>query len=397
MKRIFTLLLAGMLWLPTTTRAQDAEALGALVGVLKDVDDPAFQLDILRGIADALKGQRNVKAPKGWEDVAGKLAKSPNADVRRLSQELSLVFGSKAALEALRKVLVDSKAKLVDRRKALDALVSARDKALPPVLRKLLPDTKLRGEALRGLGAFNDERTPPAILSIYPKLTIAEKRDALMTLSSRKGFARALLEAVAAKNVPARDLSAEVVRQLRGYNDKEMNARVEKLWGVSRKSSDDILMEIERLKKVVEKSTRKPDLARGRMLYQRTCAQCHKLFGEGGEIGPDITGSNRGNLDYLLTNILDPNAEIPNDYRTTNIETKDELSLTGIIKRDEGTSVTLQAANQLITIPRADIASMRQGTISMMPVGLVAALKEEELLDLIAYLRGKGIVALPKK
>jgi len=206
-----------------------------------------------------------------------------------------------------------------------------------------------------------------------------------------------LLEAVSAKNVPARDLSAEVVRQLRGYNDKEMNARVEKLWGVSRKSSADILMEIERLKKVVEKSTRKPDLARGRMLYQRTCAQCHKLFGEGGEIGPDITGSNRGNLDYLLTNILDPNAEIPNDYRTTNIETKDELSLTGIIKRDEGTSVTLQTANQLITIPRADIASMRQGTISMMPVGLVAALKEEELLDLIAYLRGKGIVALPKK
>ena len=97
MKQLFILLLAGLLWLPVTSHSQDAEALGALVGVLKDVNAPAFQLDILKGIAEALKGQRNMKPPKGWAEVAPKLAKRPKAEVRLLAQQLSLTFGSKDA------------------------------------------------------------------------------------------------------------------------------------------------------------------------------------------------------------------------------------------------------------------------------------------------------------
>ena len=63
MKRILFLLVAFALSLPTPLRAQDAAALAALVGVLKEVDDPAFHLDILKGISAALKGQRNIKMP----------------------------------------------------------------------------------------------------------------------------------------------------------------------------------------------------------------------------------------------------------------------------------------------------------------------------------------------
>ena len=138
MKRVLFLLLALGLWLPVSLRAQDAEALAALVGVLKEVDDPAFHLDILKGISAALKGQRNIKMPKGWNEIAPKLAKSPNAEVQQLAQALSLTFGSKAALDALRKVLVDRKAKLTERQKALASLVDARDAMLPGVLRELL-------------------------------------------------------------------------------------------------------------------------------------------------------------------------------------------------------------------------------------------------------------------
>ena len=104
-----------MLSLPTPLRAQDAEALEALVVVLKEVDDPAFHLDILKGISAALKGHRNIKMPKGWKEIAPKLAKSSNAEVRQLAQTLSLTFGSKAALDAVRKVLVDCKAFVSDR------------------------------------------------------------------------------------------------------------------------------------------------------------------------------------------------------------------------------------------------------------------------------------------
>ena len=158
MKRFLLLLLASVMWMLLPARAQDAEALGALVGVLKESDDPGFQLDILKGIAAAFQGQRNLKPPKGWGAVAQRLAKSPNAEVRQLAQSLSLTFGSKAAMDALRKVMVDGKAKLPERRKALVALVAARDAKLPEVLRGLLREKALRREALRGLGHLRIRR-----------------------------------------------------------------------------------------------------------------------------------------------------------------------------------------------------------------------------------------------
>jgi putative heme-binding domain-containing protein len=398
MKRLHFLLLAIVLWLPGQLRAQDVEALDALVGVLKEVDDPAFHLDILKGISAALKGQRNIKIPKGWKEIAPKLAKSPNAEVRQLAQTLSLTFGSKAALDALRAVLVDGKARLADRQKALTALVAARDPKLPEVLRGLLQNEALRREALRGLGAFEDAKTPAAILKIFVKLDTAGKRDALTTLASRVNFAKALMAAVTRGTVKANELPADIVRQLRAHGVKEINATLDKVWGVSRSTPAAKLAKIAKYKKLLQAKVNRPDnLPRGRALFQRACAQCHKLYGEGGEIGPDITGSNRNNLDYLLTNMIDPNAEIPNDYRTTILRTKDNRVLVGVIRRSEGQSVTIATPAEVVTVAKRDVAAINPQNFSMMPEGLVLALKEDELRDLIAYLRGSRQVPLPKE
>ncbi len=132
-------------------------------------------------------------------------------------------------------------------------------------------------------------------------------------------------------------------------------------------------------------------------LLSHTCGQCHKLYGEGGEIGPDITGSNRNNLDYLLTNMLDPNAEIPNDYRTTILRTKDNRVLVGVIRRSEGQSVTIATPAEVVTVAKRDVASIEQQNFSMMPEGLVLVFKRDELRDLVGYLRGNGQVPLPKE
>ena len=398
MKRVLFFLLAFALSLPNPLRAQDAEALSALVGVLKEVDDPAFHLDILKGISAALKGQRNIKMPKGWKEIAPKLAKSSNAEVQQLVQTLSLTFGSKAALDALRKVLMDGKANLADRQKALAALLAARDRALPEVLRGLLREKALRRDALRGLGAFEDLKTSSSILRIYAKLDAAGKRDALTTLASRVSFAKALMAAVTRGTVKANELPADIVRQLRAHRVKGINATLDKVWGVSRSTPAAKLAEIAKYKKLLETKVDRPDnLPRGRSVFQRTCAQCHKLYGEGGEIGPDITGSNRNNLDYLITNILDPNAEIPNDYRTTILRTKDNRVLVGVIHRSGGQSVTIATPAEVVTVAKRDVAAIDPQNFSMMPEGLVLALKEDELRDLVAYLRGSRQVALPVK
>jgi len=397
-KRLYFLLFAIVLLSPAQLRAQDAEALAALVGVLKESDAPGFQLDILKGISAALKGQRNLKPPKGWDVVAARLAKSPNAEVRQLAQQLSLTFGSKTAMAALRKVLTNGKAKLPVRRKALAALVAARDVKLPEVLRGLLSEPELRREALRGLGAFEDAKTAPAILKIFAKLDTAGKRDALTTLASRVSSAKALMAAVTRGTVKANELPADIVRQLRAHGVKDINATLDKVWGVSRSTPAAKLAEIAKYKKLLEAKVNRPDnLPRGRALFQRTCAQCHKLYGEGGEIGPDITGSNRNNLDYLITNMLDPNAEIPNDYRTTILRTKDNRVLVGVIRRSEGQSVTIATPAEVVTVAKRDVAAIDPQDFSMMPEGLVLALKVDELRDLVAYLRGSRQVALPEK
>ena len=398
MKKTLFLLIALLLLSPLPVQGQDGEALTALVGILKESNDSSFQVDILKGIAAALKGQRNIEMPKGWKEIAPKLAKSPNAEVRQLSQSLSLTFGSKAALDALRKVLMDEKEKLADRKKALRALVAARDVKLPDALRGLLQNEALRREALLGLGAFEDAKTPPAILKIYSELDTAGKRDALTTLASRVLFAKALMAAVTSGAVKANELPADIVRQLRAHGVKEINAQLDKVWGVSRSTPAAKLKEIAKYKKLLEAKVNRPaNLPRGRVLFQRTCGQCHKLYGEGGEIGPDITGSNRNNLDYLLTNMLDPNAEIPNDYRTTILRTKDNRVLVGVIRRNEGQSVTIATPAEVVTVAKRDVAAIDPQNFSMMPEGLVLALKEEELRDLVAYLRGNKQVALPEK
>ena len=131
------------------------------------------------------------------------------------------------------------------------------------------------------------------------------------------------------------------------------------------------------------------------MVFNKVCAQCHTLFDFGGKVGPDITGANRSDINYILENILDPNAVIPNEYRASEIETKDGRSLTGIVKRQDDKSLVLQTANELVTLPRNEIANRRDSQLSMMPEGLLATLKDQEVRDLIYYLTRLGQVPLP--
>jgi putative heme-binding domain-containing protein len=380
-------LLMGLLLTAALAPAQsDEDALPALVQLLQLSDDPQFQIDLLKGMSDGLKGRRGVKMPAGWEALATKLARSPNPQVRDLAQSLSVAFGSASALASLRQTLVDLVADAAARRGALESLLAAKDPGLAAALVALLKDPALRSPALRALAAYDDPRTPGAVLEVYASLTAAEKRDALNTLVSRVTSARALLQAVGQGRVPRADLSADIVRQFRNFKDPALDADVAKHWGVTRDSAEDKLKEIARYKELL---TSQPpgDPRLGRAVFARVCQQCHSLFETGGKVGPDITGSNRGDLDYILQNILDPNAVIPNDYRTSNLETKDERVITGIVTRQDDNAVTIVTANETLLVPRADVASLTQGDISMMPEGLLQALTGDEVRALVAYLK----------
>ena len=375
---------------------QTNDPLVVLTTLLARSDDTQFYLDLLRGMSDGLKGQRNLTMPKGWEAIETKLGNSPNAEVRMLVQTLSLTFGSQKALTALRETLGNRSASVAARRSALDSLVGVKDTRLPSMLQDLLTDPDLGGAALRALASFDDPKTPGAILTVYESLDGSRKRDALNTLVSRVSYAKPLLSAVSAGKIPSKDLTADIVRQLRNHKDAEIQSQITKLYGSAREVSADKKAEMERYRNIYRAGGSQPGNASpGRVVFNKVCAQCHVLFDSGGKVGPEITGANRTDLNYLLETIIDPNAVIPNDYRATDIETKDGRSLTGIVKVQAEKTITLQTANELVTIPRQEIVSMRQSELSMMPEGLLAPLTDQEVRDLLYYLSRSGQVPLP--
>jgi putative heme-binding domain-containing protein len=130
-------------------------------------------------------------------------------------------------------------------------------------------------------------------------------------------------------------------------------------------------------------------------VFNRVCAQCHHLFDFGGAVGPDITGANRADLDYLLQNILYPNAVIPNEYRAATLEARDGRVITGIIKSQSATAYSVQTVTELVSVQKSEIAKVEQSDVSMMPEGLVATLPDQEFRDLLYYLSRPGQVPLP--
>jgi putative membrane-bound dehydrogenase-like protein len=368
----------------------------AVTATLARARDARRRIEILQGLEAALRGVRQLPMPKGWDAIETSIGTSSDIGSRMLVLQLSLIFGSPTASAALRSTLTDAGAPDFARRTALEALTAAKDVGIPALLRQLLADPPMRGAALRGLAAINDPQTPVAILAIYPSLDPAQKRDALTTLTSRPAFAKPMLDAVASDKVPRADLTADLIRQLRNVKDDQVQQQVGKLYGAVRELDADRRAAIEKYRRLYWSGGSQPgDAPSGRVVYNRVCAQCHTLFDSGGKVGPDITGANRFDLDYLLETVLDPNSVIPNEYRSTEIELKDGRSLTGIVKSQSDQAITFQTANELLTLSPDEIDSRRQTELSMMPEGLLEPLQDQEIRDLIYYLTRVGQVPLP--
>ena len=134
----------------------------------------------------------------------------------------------------------------------------------------------------------------------------------------------------------------------------------------------------------------KGDVANGRLLFQKNCATCHTLFGEGNKIGPDLTSADRKNREYLITQIVDPSAVIRAEYQAFTVETKDGRSLFGLIVESTPGAVTLvDSKNERTVLARSKIEEMTSSATSLMPEKILDPLSDEELCDLFSYLQGE--------
>ncbi|HMF20407.1 MAG TPA: hypothetical protein VKE98_24570, partial [Gemmataceae bacterium] len=379
------------------TEGETKDGLESLLEFLSTSKEAAVQRDVLHGVREGFKGRKKVPMPAGWKTAYPRLAGSPLPEVRDSADVLGLVFNDSRALTHLRKNLMDKSQPTQERIVALNALVSQSIPDLISDLFKLLAEPALRGPTIRALAAYASDETPKTILGLYKQLTPEEKQDAISTLASRPSYALALLDAVEKKQVPRSDLTPFTARQLQDLRDKQVSQKLEKVWGQLRQSSAEKKALIGKYKALLNSDVlAKADRSQGRVVFKKTCYQCHMLFGDGNKIGPDLTGSGRFDLHYLLENMIDPSAVIGSDYRLTNILTKNGRLIPGIIVEESERAVTVQTATERLVLSKSDIESRRTSSVSLMPEGQIEQMSFTELRDLIGYLQSKEQVALPK-
>ena len=369
--------------------AEDIEkqpaAVDALVALM--TKEAAVRGDILAGMAAGLDGFSTAKKPKGWDalNVSGK--------AHETYQTLSALFGTGRAAEELMAIVKDPEGDANARRNAFTSLTRSAKPELLPVVRGLINDKVLGTASRSALAAYDDPNIPKALLSPWPERSQEQQAATVATLVSRPGYAHALLDAVKAGKVPVAIITPYQARAIRSLNDADLTTKLTAVWGELRDTPEAKKAELaDWTKKLTPERLTKGDAVKGKALFTAVCAACHKLYGEGGMIGPDLTGGDRHKLTYLLENIIDPSAIVPADYRMSVFKLKDGRTITGVIPAQTERTVTVQTPAEKLTIEKSQIAEQQQLAMSLMPEGQLTALGEENVVHLMAYLQSLGPV-----
>jgi putative heme-binding domain-containing protein len=309
---------------------------------------------------------------------------------------LEIIFGDGRALDEIRTIALDAKADLAARRQALQSLIDARAPELRGVCEQLLDVRDLAGLAARGLTSFDDSKICALLIQKYGSLYVHQRPEAIGALVSRPAWAARLLDAIANGQIARADLDAYHARQIRAFNDDALTKRLTEVWGEARETDEAKKALMAKQKAQLTPGVlAKADLSAGRALFNVTCAACHKLHGEGGTLAPDLTGSARDNLTYLLENIIDPNAIVPVDFRLSIVTLKDGRVLSGFVGGKTERTFTLRTMTDTSTLERAEVEKIVESPNSLMPEGLLGALNEAQVRDLFGYLQSKAQVPLP--
>jgi putative heme-binding domain-containing protein len=299
-------------------------------------------------------------------------------------------------MEQLRKTARDKQQLPAARRSALQAMITVKAMGTASLLQSLVNDRAVQTVAIPGLAVFDDASTPKILLNRYRGLDRPQKDDAVEVLTKRAAYALELLKAVKNNQVAREDISAQQARQLENLGSPEVSQLLEQVWGVVQVSTAQQQQRLQSVKEMVlDAKSESVNLSAGRALYQKRCANCHRLFGEGEKIGPELTGSGRANLDYILQNVVTPSAVVAAGYRVSVIATSDGRVLTGIVRDESAQVLSIQTAKERVRLQKNDVEQVKVSSVSLMPDNLLKDLGDQQIRDLLAYLASPRQVNLP--
>ncbi len=369
-------------------RLVDADLVEPLIAGLERLPDA--RADLLEGMLAGLEGRHDLETPANWPAVYETL--KVDADARSIARDVARHFGDAEATRQYLGIVTSAEAAPHERQAALRSLAASSTEALARSLPELINDDVVRVEAIRAVAAFEDPSLGRLLLARYDEFDAAEKAEVVQTLASRTVYGRLLASSLASGRIPRTDVPAWVARQLR----RVVGSGFVEIWGPIDELPGDQDTDYARFRALLtDEAIASTDVVAGRRVFERTCAVCHKMYDEGGIIGPDLTGSNRTNLDYLLGNMISPAEVMQDDYRMIIVTMRDGRTYIGNVSSENDRQLTLRVVGlPAVVLNKSNIQSREVSNKSLMPEGLLRALTDDEVRDLVAYLRTSEQVPL---
>jgi putative membrane-bound dehydrogenase-like protein len=364
------------------------ERLDEAVAFLEEL--PLSQMGAARaafeGLLEGMKGKK-IRPARSPSAALAKWRQTPHNGFGGLATQLGSIWGDVSATESVLAVINDAAASESDRVAGIRTARQLKtDPARAALLKALAGETRetVAIELLRALGDVGGDAVAPAVLGKWASLSAESRRVAADVLAGRPAWALALLTAVEDKAVARGDIPLPALRTLASYDDKLVKDRVTAVLGRTKPVGAAYAKLIADKKAVVINGP--ADYAVGKAMAAKHCLTCHKLHGQGAEVGPDLTGVGRSTLDALLANVLNPNEVIGKGYEQVIVRTTDERTIAGRLIEDTAAHVKiLSAGPKEDVVAKGDIDAMKVTELSVMPEGLEKQMTDAEFRSLIWY------------
>ncbi len=340
------------------------------------------------GYLTALGERTGLERPDSMEAFLNTSNRFNQNNVSVMTLRIRARLGDEDAFPYWRELLADSSRLPRLRREALEVLTLGGDVQIGAVAATLLSDPEFRETALSTLASHLDDSSAERLIEALPDFPLRLRNEGINVLGSRANTTLALLEAIDAGDLAPSLVSPALMRQMRSHGDARIVGLMDSLWGEPKATPDDLPRQVRRWRfALTPERLRRADLSYGRHVYANTCGTCHTLFDEGVALGPDLTGSNRANLDYILENVLAPNALVGNAYQLNLITADDGRSYSGMVTAEDDSGLTLALPGGVeVSLNHSEVASRSVLEQSMMPTGLFDAIPEDDVAALVAYL-----------
>ncbi len=262
---------------------------------------------------------------------------------------------------------------------------AARDEAIELLSTWLTPQqtADAQAAAIRALAATAATAVPAALARAWPGLSPLPRQAALAAWLGREPWAFDLVQRISRQELPATIVDTTQRSRLLKHDSKRIQQLAAKALASPAAAARG---------KVVE--AYQPALklsgaaAKGREIYLRLCANCHKRGNDGKDVGPDLVSVAAHPSEKLLASILDPSADVQPGYSAYTCALQNGEEFYGLVAAETANSVTLKLADgsQKVVL-RNQIASLRSQNLSLMPEGLEAGLTHQDMADLLAFLR----------